>query len=454
MNNIILINCDDLGYGDLGCYGAQMNQTPALDRMAEEGMLCTDFYAASPVCSPSRGAMMTGCYPPRIGFTVFGPEQAGVLRPGHGDGLNPSEITIASLLKQAGYCTALIGKWHCGDQPEFLPLQHGFDVYYGLPFSNDMGRQARDGATDRPPLPLMDGNEVVEQQPDQASLTSRYVERCIRFIRDNRDGPFFLYFAQMHTHLPLYAPEEFYKHSENGDYGACVAEVDWSVRRILFELKELGIERDTLVIFTSDNGSRADHGASNAPLRGSKAGTYEGGQRVPCLLYQPGTIPAGSRYSGILSNLDFYAGLAALAGVPLPKDRILDSVDCSELLRGETELKNPRETFFYYWKDQLEAVRHQNWKLHVSKAGEEVLELYDLAEDVGETQNVCSKHPDVVRKLESLLEKQRKDTGDGRLKIVGSGVRPIGKTEHPKRLTQYDPEHPYIVALYDKDDRG
>jgi len=454
MNNIILINCDDLGYGDLGCYGAKSNRTPTLDRMAEEGMLCTDFYAASPVCSPSRGAMMTGCYPPRIGFTVFGPEQAGVLRPGHGDGLNPNEITIASLLKQAGYRTALIGKWHCGDQPEFLPLQHGFDVYYGLPFSNDMGRQSRDGATDRPPLPLMDGNEVVEQQPDQASLTSRYVERCVRFIRDNRDGPFFLYFAQMHTHLPLYAPEVFCRNSENGDYGACVAEVDWSVSRLLYELRALGIEENTLVIFTSDNGSRADHGASNAPLRGAKACTYEGGQRVPCLLYQPGTIPAGTKYRGILSNLDFYASLAALAGVPLPQDRILDSVDCSDLMRGKTEPETPRETFFYYWKDELEAVRHRNWKLHVSKAGTEVRELYDLSADAAEENNVYDAYPDVVAQLEWLLERQRQDTGDGRLCIAGAGVRPIGKVASPKRLTEYDPDHPYIVALYDKDDRG
>lgn len=239
MTNIILMNCDDLGYGDLGCYGSQVNRSPHIDRMAAEGMRCTDFYAASPVCSPSRGAMMTGCYPPRIGFTVFGPESAGVLRPGHGDGLAPTEITMAEALRRQGYKTALIGKWHCGDQEPFLPLQHGFDYYYyGLPFSNDMGRQAQDGE-DRPPLPLMAGNEVLEEQPDQATLTSRYVERSIEFIRENRQGPFFLYFAHMHTHLPLYAPDPFCRRSENGDYGACVEEIDWSVAALRSELRRV-----------------------------------------------------------------------------------------------------------------------------------------------------------------------------------------------------------------------
>ena len=453
MDNIILINCDDLGYGDLGCYGSTVNQTPALDRMARDGMRCTDFYAASPVCSPSRGAMMTGCYPPRIGFTTFGPERAGVLRPGHGDGLDPGEISLARLMKSVGYRTALIGKWHCGDQEAFLPMQHGFDVYYGLPFSNDMGRQRGDDVN-RPPLPLMEGNEVIEGQPDQASLTSRYVERCVKFIRENRSRPFFLYFAQMHTHLPLYAPGAFHKGSENGDYGACVREIDWSVERIVYELKRLELEEKTLVIFTSDNGSRGDHGASNAPLRGNKAGTYEGGLRVPCIFYKPGTIPASTTYRGIMSNLDFYASLAALTGAEFPRDRVIDSMDMSALFRGAVETEYPRETFFYYWRDELEAVRWYDWKLHVSKCGTPAAELYNLNRDIGETQNVYHDHPDIVARLERLLEVQRQDTGDGRLGIIGAGVRAIGKVERPRKLTSYDPDHPYMVALYDKEDRG
>ena len=212
--NIILINCDDLGYGDLGVYGSTANKTPAIDRLAAEGVRFTDFYMASPVCSPSRGAMMTGCYPPRIGFGMFDGHM--VLFPGQAVGLNPSEITIARLLKEAGYATSHIGKWHCGDQPEFFPTEHGFDEYYGLPYSNDMGRQHHSWKP-YPPLPLMENGEVIEEQPDQASLTERYLERSLRFIRKNRDRPFFLYLAHMHVHLPHYAPERFRKQSYNGD---------------------------------------------------------------------------------------------------------------------------------------------------------------------------------------------------------------------------------------------
>lgn len=295
---------------------------------------------------------------------------------------------------------------------------------------------------------------MIEEQPDQASLTSRYVERCVKFIRENRSRPFFLYFAQMHTHLPLYAPGAFHKGSENGDYGACVREIDWSVERIVYELKRLELEEKTLVIFTSDNGSRGDHGASNAPLRGNKAGTYEGGLRVPCIFYKPGTIPASTTYRGIMSNLDFYASLAALTGAEFPRDRVIDSMDMSALFRGAVETEYPRETFFYYWRDELEAVRWYDWKLHVSKCGTPAAELYNLNRDIGETQNVYHDHPDIVARLERLLEVQRQDTGDGRLGIIGAGVRAIGKVERPRKLTSYDPDHPYMVALYDKEDRG
>lgn len=360
---------------------------------------------------------------------------------------------MAGALRRRGYKTALVGKWHCGDQEPFLPLQHGFDYYYGLPFSNDMGRQAQDGE-DRPPLPLMVGNEVLERQPDQTTLTSRYVERSIEFIRENRQGPFFLYFAHMHTHLPLYAPDPFCRRSENGDYGACVEEIDWSVAALLSELRRLGIEKDTLFVFTSDNGSRGDHGASNAPLRGNKNGTYEGGQRVPCIFYRPGVIPGGTVYRGILSNLDFFASFCALAGASIPEDRKIDSLDVSPLFQGETSPIRPRDTFFYYWRADLEAVRCGDWKLHVSKQGLPVKELYNLREDVGEERNLYEAQPDMVKALEALLESQRKDTGDERLGIRGEGVRPIGKVQTPRRLTKYDPSHPYMVALYDKEDRG
>jgi len=261
--NILLINCDDLGYGDLGCYGSTVNKTPTIDKMASEGVRFTDFYMASPVCSPSRGAMMTGCYPPRIDFGTF--DGLRVLFPGQGIGLSTDETTIAGALKDVGYATKIVGKWHCGDQPEFLPTRHGFDSYYGLPYSNDMGRQVPDLTLDdhslletrqsRPPLPLLRDEEVIQEQPDQRGLTERYVEESVRFLRENSENPFFLYLAHMHVHLPLYAAERFVNESENGDYGACVAGIDWATEVLLAELNRLGIDENTLIIFTSDNGS-------------------------------------------------------------------------------------------------------------------------------------------------------------------------------------------------------
>ena len=260
--NIILINCDDLGYGDLGCYGSQINQSPYLDQMAAEGIRFTDFYMASPVCSPSRGAMLTGCYPPRIGFAEF--DGNWVLFPGDALGLNPEENTIASLLKKQEYATKIVGKWHCGDQKEFLPTRHGFDSYYGIPYSNDMGIQSEKDT--HPPLPLLLDEQVIQAQPDQASVTERYVEESVRFIRTNREQPFFLYFAHMYVHLPIYPPDRFIRESNNGRYGAAVQAIDWSVGVLLHELKQLGLDQNTLVIFTSDNGSRArGEGGSNCP---------------------------------------------------------------------------------------------------------------------------------------------------------------------------------------------
>lgn len=455
-----------MGYGDLGCYGSTVHDTPNIDKMSEEGILCTDFYAASPVCSPSRAAMMTGCYPPRVGFTAFyhpdHPENSVVLLPGQGQGLHPEEITIASLLKNAGYATGLIGKWHCGDQPSFLPTSHGFDTYYGIPYSNDMGRQKSreedlntelDIINNSVPLPLMLNDEVIEQQPNQESLTERYVEQCIRFIRENRENPFFLYFAHMHPHLPLYAPKTFCEHSKNGLYGACIEEIDWSVGALLNELRRLKLEKDTLIVFTSDNGSNGTFGPSNGPLRGKKGTTWEGGQRVPCIFYWPGTIPAGKRYEHILSQIDLYAGFAAMAGVEVPNDRRIDSIDISFLLRGDTSIQF-RNTFFYYKRHQLEAVRCGDWKLHVWKEEDPFYALYNLRQDVGETTDLASEHPDIVKKLEGLLDDCRKDLGDSLQDIEGEGVRPIGHVDNPVRLTQYDPNHPYIIACYDSSDRG
>lgn len=449
--NIILINCDDLGYGDLGCYGSTINKTPALDKMASEGMRFTDFYMASPVCSPSRGAMLTGCYPPRIGFGSF--EGRGVLFPGQGVGLNPSEITIARLLKDQGYNTQIVGKWHCGDQKEFLPTRHGFDHYYGIPYSNDMGRQTEDDH--RPPLPLLRDEEVIQAQPDQRAITERYVEECVRFIRTNKNTPFFLYLAHMHVHLPHYPPERFIRDSQNGVYGAAVACIDWATSVLFHELKTLDLDDNTLVIFTSDNGSRArDEGGSNAPLRSTKATTWEGGQRVPCLMRWPGKIPAGQTTRELTLSMDFYPTLAALGGATVPQDRIIDGKDIRPLMFGESNAKSAHDAFFYYKQNSIEAVRSGPYKLHIRKDKQDIQELYNLETDIGETTNVYDQHPDVVQTLQTKIDACRKDIGDDAAGITGQNIRPAGRVENPVPLTSYNPDHPYFIAMYDLKERG
>ena len=448
--NIVLINCDDLGYGDLGCYGSELHSTPALDKMAEEGVRFTDFYMGSPVCSPSRGAMMTGCYPPRIGFGAF--EGHWVLFPGQGVGLNANETTIATLLKGQGYATKIVGKWHCGDQPEFLPTRHGFDSYYGIPFSNDMGIQNPDDHY--PPLPLLRDEEVIQEQPDQQSLTERYVEESVRFIRDNKASPFFLYLAHMHVHVPLYPAERFLRESKNGRYGGAVAAIDWAADVIFHELKQHGLDDNTLVIFTSDNGSNCWAGGSNAPLRGTKGTTWEGGQRVPCIMRWPGKIPAGTVCGEVSTAMDFYPTLAGLGGATVPDDRIIDGRDIRPLMLSEDGAESPHETFFYYMLNSVEAVRCGKWKLHVRKGGDEISELYDLEADVGEANNVYDEYPDIVAELMKRLDACREDLGDEATGVEGKNVRPIGHVDNPDTLTHLDPEHPYIIAMYDLKDRG
>ena len=453
--NIILINCDDLGWGDPSCYGHPRHSTPHLDQMAAEGVRFTDFYMASPVCSPSRGAMLTGCYPSRIGFGQF--EGNWVLFPGQPVGLNPSETTIASALKRAGYRTRHVGKWHCGDQPEFLPTRHGFDGYFGIPYSNDMGRQVSKQEPGKPlrnapPLPLLLDEEPIEVQPDQAGLTARYVDDAIRFIREKDDRPFFLYFAHMYVHLPIYVQERFLKESKNGPYGAAVAAIDWAAGMLFAELRRLGIDENTLVIFTSDNGSRNDFGDSNGPLRGKKGTNWEGGQRVPCIMRMPGTLPAGREVAAHAAAIDFLPTLAGLAGVDLNPEVPIDGRDLWPLAVGNTD-EAPRDAFAYYKLDNLCAVRNKRYKLHVHREGEAVRELYDLQEDIGETKNISDDNPDVVARLESLAEAIRQEVGDEVTGVAGHR-RPLGRVPVGRRLTEFDPTHPYYAAEYDLGDRG
>jgi arylsulfatase A len=455
--SIILVNCDDLGYGDLGCFGSTVHDTPHLDRMAREGMRFTDFYQASPLCSPSRGAMLTGCYPRRIGFDRF--EGRGVLFPGQGVGLDPREVTFARILKDHGYATQMVGKWHCGDQPAFLPTRHGFDAYYGLPYSNDMGRQK--GHESSPPLPLLRDEEVIELQPDQASLTERYLEEAVRFIRGNRAQPFLLYFAHLYVHLPHYVPDRFLVDSRNGRYGAAVACIDWVMGVLLHELRTRGIAERTLVLFTSDNGSRCDYGRSNGDLRGGKGTTWEGGMRLPLIAWRPGSVPAGSVCREVASGMDFLPTFARLAGAEPPTHRCIDGADIGPLLRGTPGAGSPREALYYYSGSSLDAVRAGRWKLFVgrrgrgSDTGETGLhELYDLEEDPGETRDVADAHPGVVRELEDRVAACRADLGDAAVGIAGTGCRPIGRVADPRPLATFDPSHPYFTAMYDLDEAG
>lgn len=438
--NIILVNCDDLGYGDIGCYGSALHSTPALDRMAAEGIRFTDFYMAAPVCSPSRAAMMTGCYPQRVGLETGC--QIIVLRPGEPIGLSDEEVTVAEILKKAGYATEIIGKWHCGDQPEFLPTRHGFDHWYGIPYSNDMG--ITQSHPHFPPLPLMRDAEVIQEQPDQAALTERYAEEAVRFIRANSDRPFFLYFAHMYVHVPLYAPQRFLDQSRNGKYGAAVEHIDWCMAVLFRELRRLGLDDRTLVIFTSDNGGAPRHGASNAPLRGQKGTTWEGGMRVPCLMRWPDAIPPGIECGELTTAMDLLPTFAGLAGAKTPDDRIIDGRDIRPLILGTPEARSPYDAFFYYRENELQAIRANDWKLHLLTG-----ELYQLRDDIGETTDVSAAHPRVVADLQTRAETCRQDLGDSATGTEGENRRPCGRVQDPQPLTTYDPDHPYIVAMYD-----
>ncbi|MDO8585462.1 MAG: sulfatase [Armatimonadota bacterium] len=393
--SFVLINCDDLGYSDVGCYGSELIATPNIDALAQTGVKFTDFYAAAAVCTPSRACLMTGRYFVRPGLPR-------VLFPRDKVGITDKEITVAQILKRQGYATACIGKWHLGHLPRFLPTRHGFDYYYGIPYSNDMDKKQRN----EPPTPLMRNEKIIEQPAVQETLTERYTEEAVNFIEQNKDHPFFVYLPHTMPHVPLHVSERFKGRSKRGLYGDVVETIDWGVGEIVKTLKDLGLQRDTLVMFTSDNGpwlQQKDHGGSAGPLRAGKATAYEGGHREPFIANWPGRIPAGSICADPASNLDILPTLASLAGTKAPTDRIIDGRDITPLLLCKDDMDD--YPFFYMRNWDVCAVRYGKWKLHVRDREQqlEAIELYDLRADIGETTNLAGRYPKMVDKLKAMI---------------------------------------------------
>jgi arylsulfatase A len=420
--NFVIIFTDDQGYRDVGCFGSPSIKTPHLDRMAAEGMKFTDFYAAASVCSPSRAALLTGCYPPRVGITK-------VLFPNDTIGLNPAEVTIADLLKKRGYVTACVGKWHLGHLPDFLPTRQGFDSYLGIPYSNDMdgvkekNRNLDDAWRNKDfspwNVPLMRNEEIIERPADQTTLIERYTEEAVRFIADNKDRPFFLYLPHTMPHIPLFVSDEFYVEDPKKAYKATIEQIDSSVGRVLRALKDARVDDHTLVVFTSDNGpwlSMKHHGGSALPLRDGKFSTYEGGMREPTIMRWPGKIPAGRVCREICGTIDLLPTVAALIGADVPPDRVIDGRDIRPLLLGRAGAESPHQAFFYYRGKTLEAVRSAKWKLRRVK---ETVQLYDLDADIGEKNNLAAAHPDIVRRLTKVMEEFDKE--------LKANARPPGK---------------------------
>ncbi len=457
--NIVIIFTDDQGYADVGCFGAEGFETPHLDRMAGEGRRFTNFHVAQAVCSASRAALLTGCYPNRLGIH-------GALGPGSRTGLSDKETTLAELLKTQGYATCAVGKWHLGDHPDFLPLRHGFDEYLGLPYSNDMWplhpdlKKLPPNVAKRrrgyPPLPLIDGDRVIDPEitsDDQTRLTTRYTERAVAFIDRHKDGPFFLYLAHSMPHVPLFVSEKFAGKSKQGLYGDVIMEIDWSVGQILGALEKHGIKDNTWVIFTSDNGpwlSYGHHAGSAKPLREGKGTSWEGGTRVPCIMRWPAKIPAGTTCDEMLMTIDLLPSIAKTTGAPLP-DLPIDGRDVSPLIFGGQGDREAREFYaFYYNVNELQAIATADgkWKLYLphsyrtlvgNPGGKDGMpvnyqtrkitspELYDLKTDVSENTNIADRHPEVVEQLLGYAAKVRADLGDSLTKTPATSAREPGR---------------------------
>ncbi|MBD2751540.1 sulfatase family protein [Spirosoma validum] len=444
--NVVLFFIDDLGYGDLSCTGAMGYTTPNLDRMAAEGSRFTNFLATQAVCSASRASLLTGCYPNRLGIS-------GALSPFSPVGLNPNEETIAELLKEKGYATGIFGKWHLGDQQPFLPLQQGFDEYYGVPYSHDMWPLHPNQANAHyPPLHWIEGNQSLNEiktLDDVSGITPTVTKRAVSFIRKHRKDPFFLYVPHPLPHVPLAASPAFRGKSKRGVFGDVLMELDWSIGQILGELKQQGLDKNTLVIFISDNGpwlNYGDHAGSAGGFREGKGTSFEGGHRVPCLVRWPDVVPAGRVSNKLLTAMDILPTIVNVCGARMPKQSI-DGVDWLALLKGD-ESVTPRDHFFYYYrKNSLEAVRKGDWKLVLSHPGrtyEGLLPgqggkpgpttenhpfaraLYDLQRDPGERYDVQQQHPELIAELEKLAEEARSDLGDDLQNRAGRHVRAAG----------------------------
>ncbi len=448
--NFIIVFCDDMGYADIGPFGAEGYATPNLDRMAREGMKFTDFYAGRSFCTPSRAALMTGCIPTRVGIGGnFGPHST--------TGLNPDEVTIAEVLKQKGYATACFGKWHLGHLPQFLPLNQGFDEFFGIPYSNDMWPYhpnvrhlpMAERIKRWPHLPLYEGTKIVNPQimpKDQVQLTTRLFERAVQFVSQHKDEPFFVYLPSPQPHVPLFVSDKYRGKTSRGLFGDVISEIDWGVGQIIATLKKHGIDDNTCMIFTSDNGPwllYGDHAGSAKPLREGKGTNFEGGFREPCLMRWPGNIPPGTVCSEVAGTIDLLPTFARLAGAPLPPNKI-DGKDIASLMFGIPGAESPHEVFYHYdGANRLMALRSGKWKLMFPQTyGSPIggtdgipgqnrrkrieLSLFDLENDIGETTNVADQHPDVVDRLKRYADTMRQELGHGK-ENVGTQRRPIGR---------------------------
>ena len=428
--NFVIVFCDDLGYGDLGSFGSKTIHTPHLDRMAQQGQRWTQFYVGANVCTPSRAALLTGRLPIRSGMCS---SRRRVLFPDSKGGLPAGEVTIAEALKTRGYATACIGKWHLGHLPEYLPTAHGFDSYYGIPYSNDMGLTPQPKGKQRlryydacravdlaywGRVPLMQGREIIERPVEQTTITRRYTERAVQFIQDSRDRPFFLYLAHSMPHVPLFRSAKFQDVSAGGVYGDVIQEIDWSVGQVLAAIRAAELEQNTVVVFTSDNGPWLwfqEHGGSAGPLRGGKGGTFEGGMREPTVIWGPGIVRPGE-IDELGATMDLLPTFCRLAGIEPPADRPLDGHDLSAALRGTG--KSPRQTVFYYLGTEVWAIRHGNYKMHLKTVEpaygpdktvttHDPPLLFDLAKDIGERDNIAGANSAVIEELKARVADHR-----------------------------------------------